>query len=516
MEKGQDWTIMVYMAGDNNLSENMAFALTDLGVMRDIRRNAKNAPKVNVLAYFDSSSLTAPTHYIDYSEFDENGKPFIKTIDEENAASAKSVIRFVRWCLDERQKRTGNYALILSGHSEAFMDTTLLMDESSGHNMSLWKLRYALKHIRDKVLDREKIDILGFDSCIMSMLEVGYELKDYAKTIVASEGSIPNSGWGYASLLKQILEDPTQNKGAEDTEQYVKDLAETFVKAFTYHYKSLAIGGRSVDISAWDLNEIEPLAVSLNELAIEFNRHLDLVEKVQEEKLTDDDIIIYQELKKIILQSHIDAQTYMKEQSVDIKDFCKRLIWECQFMLKGENKGVYETIIEKCEDVIKAVDGCVIKCGYVGEEYQFSNGIAVYFPWTFLTYSISNFNYRYLRFIAGRIDDDDYENSRGVGKDWRRFLINYLTRVTLRQTRKVFTNDLNKPEQVAKIEDFSRDNPHWSRDNPHWSRDNPHWSRGEVGNSLFYFGKFKNFQLSWTIFGFADETEFPSDDQGRA
>jgi hypothetical protein len=533
-----DWTIMVYLAGDNNLSENMAFALNDLSTLQDLNTGRDpDQPKVNVLAYFDSNSLTAPTHYIDYSEFDDAGKPVTKTIREGNAASANSVLDFVKWCLEDRNKKTGNYALIFSGHSEAFKDTTLLMDESSGNNMTLWKLRYALKTICDKYLEGDKIDILGFDSCLMSMLEVGYELKDYSKTIVGSEGSIPNSGWNYASLLRVILQDSTNFKDAAITEKFVKDLARQFVEAYIEYFKGMAIGGRSVDISAWDLAGIEPLARSVNDLAAEFNQYLDLTEKVESKSLEDIDIARYQELKKIILQSHMDAQTYMKEQSVDIKDLCQRLIWECSFMVRGEHKKVFETIIEKCEAVIKAVDKCVIRCGYVGEEYQFSNGIAIYFPWTLLTLSITNYNYRYLKFIAGRIDDEDFENSRGIGKDWRKFLINYLSRVTFRQTRKVFSNRENKIEKISDIEDFSRDNPvwsrdnppwsrdnppwsrdnppwsrvnpPWSRDNPPWSRDNPPWSRGQNNNSTFYFAKFKNFQLSWTISGYADETGFP-------
>ena len=65
----KDWTIMVYMAGDNNLSQNMAFSLNDIRtVAQEMRIPAQD--KVNMLAFFDSNSMTAPTHYIDYSILD--------------------------------------------------------------------------------------------------------------------------------------------------------------------------------------------------------------------------------------------------------------------------------------------------------------------------------------------------------------------------------------------------------------------------------------------------------------
>ena len=40
----------------------------------------------------------------------------------------------------------------------------------------------------------KKLDVLGFDSCVMGMLEVGYQFNNVAKTLIASEGSVPSAG----------------------------------------------------------------------------------------------------------------------------------------------------------------------------------------------------------------------------------------------------------------------------------------------------------------------------------
>ena len=67
MADEKEWTIMVYMAGDNNLSEYMAHALGDIGdVGYGLRRPSEN--NVNLMAFIDSSSLTTPSHYIDFSK----------------------------------------------------------------------------------------------------------------------------------------------------------------------------------------------------------------------------------------------------------------------------------------------------------------------------------------------------------------------------------------------------------------------------------------------------------------
>lgn len=546
------------MAGDNNLSENMAFSLEGLKISSTDLRRLNQHEQVNLLAYFDSSSLTAPTCYIDYSATETYKHP-IEKVDlvhtdinsetqfsrQQNSASPDSILNFVHWCLKKRNRTAKNYAIIFSAHSFGFHGTSFLRDETSGTFMSLSTFRKTLEKINNQYLEpQEKIAILGFDSCVMSMLEVGYELRDVAQTLVASEGSLPNSGWGYAPMLKEFVatfskEQKESQMPIKPTAEYVKAAAKGFVKAFITQYKDLAIGGRSVDIASWDLAKIDPVSKSVNELAKEFNKHLYLTDKINEDKLTDRDIAVYQELKKIILQSHFDAQTYMKEQCIDLKDFCQRLIIECQYMENTENEQVFKTISENCKDVIRAVDDCVLKCGYSGEEYQFSNGISLYFPWTYVTYFLTQDKYQRLIFNQGKDDDgtynDDFSNPKGIGKEWNKFLQNYVTNVTLRKLRKGYNGHPSLLEDFSKTSPiwnkdkplwnkdnphwnkdnphWNKDNPHWNKDNPHWNKDNPHWNKGEVGEYLFYFGRFKNFQMHWDINGYTDEVKFDDTDK---
>lgn len=562
----KDWTVMVYMAGDNNLSENMVASLNDLGSFAT-SLGIPQQDKVNLLAYFDSSSLTAPVHYIDYSD----GTAFRHPIkdsdivhgrrrgenDGENSAAAYSIMNFVHWCIETRERKASNYIIVFSGHSFGFHGTSFLRDESGGGFITLYKFHWALQQIINKYLDGNKIAILGFDSCVMSMLEIGYELRDVAQTVVASEGSLPNRGWGYAQMLTSFISSFDEKAEKENwmkdiglvqwrqTEDYIKVAAEKFVEAFISHEKNLSLGGFSTDISAWDLDRVEDLVHAVNNLGAKFNEHLYLVNKIQNNQLTEQHISIFQELKKIILLSHFNAQTYMKEQCVDITDFCKQLIIECKFMERGEHSAVFREIKEICARIIEAVDACVLRCGFSGDEYQFSNGISLYFPWTYITFSLTNYRYRYMYFNCGenRHPNMDFENLQGFGKDWYYFLLNFLSRVTLRLARK--QKDENGNEQILILEDFSSDNPIWSKDNPIYSKDNPIWSRdnprasrdnppasrdnprasrdnprasrdnprasrGEVGEYIFHFSRFKNFQMCYDISGFSDE--FPFDE----
>ena len=643
----KDWTIMVYMAGDNNLSENMAAALDDIEQTVMGKNSDPDKNKINLLAFFDGNSLTAPTKYIDYSDVCENKLPFKHEIEERdivyksvdrlgkkkvsdddlaegNSASAYSILNFVNWCINERKKTAKNYAIIFSGHSFGFHGTSFLRDESAGGFITLFKFRWALEQIRDKILG-QKISILGFDSCVMSMLEVSYELNEVAETMVASEGSLPNSGWSYAPLLRRFLPDHKEdfrqqletahadkssdalvnfllNKGINinilDTiaapavnhkiqpsavetpaqtdetartdeidvkrimdlivkdKSFIKEAAENFVRDLITHHNNLLIGGRSIDVAAWDLNEVVPVVKNLNLLAEKFNTCLDLSSKIakdgQASSVDDADIEIFNELRKIILQSHYDSQTYMNEQCVDLMDFCQRFIIECKFMEKGENAQVYTDFIKLAKDVISSISRCILKSGFSGDEYQFSNGVSVFFPWSNITFSLTNFRYRYLHFCKGlnprSINIEKPETYDGLGKHWYYFLRNYIFRVTIRQLRQVTVEKDGQPSMTVKsaFDNFSKSNPVWSRSNPVWSRSNPVWSksnpdasrsdppwsrsnpdaskgdfegsrsnpdssRGEFGNYLFYFGRFKNFEYKWNVSGFSTDFKFEED-----
>ena len=59
---------------------------------------------------------------------------------------------------------------------------------------------------------------------MMSMLEVGYQFRSFAKTMIASEGSVPSAGWTYAEILGKLAHE------SEDAE--ITEIAADFVREF--------------------------------------------------------------------------------------------------------------------------------------------------------------------------------------------------------------------------------------------------------------------------------------------
>ncbi len=443
----KEWTIMIYMAGDNNLAVDMAYALEQI---KEVAREGVESP--NLLVYFDGNAREIPTLYCDFSEPGNAQYYRSYMLDKlylvrgqkgnENAADWKSVVNFVDWCVNRVEveqdgkitngRRARRYALIFSGHSLGFQDIGLFQDDSSGKTMTMKTLYETLRRIVDpkKLLEEgvkgsgvrgeererettvilgEKLDILGFDSCVMGMLEVGYQFNDIAKTMIASEGSVPSAGWTYAKILGCLARG---DHGNATTEQ----VAENFVRDFIHSQDGYAVGGISVDMAAWDLCRLNALASAFDGLSWAL---LNCFE--------DKNSRIYRQMERIILQVHWKCQTYMYDSNVDLGDFCELLDQECGLVaeeLGGDDVESLRVVQEECQKVLAQLKEAVLLSGFSGGAYQYSNGISVFFPWSREGYEVSRKNYEGL-FFSKEADKKRLS--------WTGFLKKYLNEVAIRK-----------------------------------------------------------------------------------
>ena len=201
------WLTMLYMAGDNNLTEEMVLALQDL-----VAEGA--APGSAIKAQFDPSGEGFDTQRYTFDSVRhaalEGHRDKTFAGGEINAGSPEALVDFVRWAADGDYQAM-RYALVLSGHGAGTSDDFLMRDENSRDALSMKELQEALDKatsiIRQSSGDpNRKLDILGFDACFMSMGEVALEARDYADILVGAEGMEPAFGWPYRRLIAKAKE----------------------------------------------------------------------------------------------------------------------------------------------------------------------------------------------------------------------------------------------------------------------------------------------------------------------
>jgi len=121
-----------------------------------------------------------------------------------------------------------------------------------GHDkLTLPRLRQAISEALGKV-NLQKLDLIGFDMCLMAQLETATELLGLADTMVASQAVEPGDGWPYDQIL------PYFGKGTLG----VRRLAAQIVEAYGKYYGERK--ERIATLSAIDLNETAAMAKALD------------------------------------------------------------------------------------------------------------------------------------------------------------------------------------------------------------------------------------------------------------
>lgn len=419
------WTVMVYLAGDNNLSENMISSLIG---MQDAMKTKGSDEFVNLIAIYDSGY---PTVRIQTYHFTHKNSALPLTaigvdIINRNGGSSETahITDFVNFVVHEKGFEAENYALIMSGHSDGILGKTMFRDNNPDSEMNLNYLKYILRLARKSLKGNEKFTnrngkfaLIGFDSCMMGMLEVGYELRNVAEFMVASQGYAPIDGWDYEKVLRELIE----KKGRLTPEEFAKSIVKSHID-FSCNYKA---GGRAMNLNCVDLDKAANLRKSINNLAKLFNGILDEPTSKVSPDIAERNAVFKEITKRLIHDSHYQSQTYLHEQAVDILDFVKNLSANCDLkqnemeILAGSRRngkngaaGLFEKklglIKAACSKVETALKKYVKLNRAFGAEYQFSEGVSIFFPWTLLAYFMVYQKYNGLDFSRK--------------SDWRNFI----------------------------------------------------------------------------------------------
>ncbi|MBI2267346.1 MAG: hypothetical protein HYU64_19635 [Armatimonadetes bacterium] len=193
------WLFINYVAADCNLT---TFQMKNL----DNQELVGSDPNTHLVGYidvgpkpnpFDQTWSNGRLYYLNQDETpDQLNSELIQEYGKVDMSSPNTLRDFV---VDAVKKfPADNVALVLNDHGGGF--TGAMADDSDGNFMSVPQIRQALQEAQD--ITGKKLDIIGFDACLMAEAEVAYELKDVGKFLLASEESEGGPGWTYDPMLK--------------------------------------------------------------------------------------------------------------------------------------------------------------------------------------------------------------------------------------------------------------------------------------------------------------------------
>ncbi|MCE1247857.1 MAG: clostripain-related cysteine peptidase [Firmicutes bacterium] len=197
------WTILVYAAADNDLEKYIIKDVNDM-------ENVGSSNNMNLVVQIDrgqkpselSGGWAGARRYKLETNVDPYNldSPVLQDMGQINMGDPKTLQNFVEWGVKEYPAQ--HYMLVISDHGMGWKGAV----EDDSHNgwLSMPATREALEKAKDNT--GVKLDIIGYDACLMGQSEVAYELKDVANYMVASPDSEGAEGWPYNNMLdKNIL-----------------------------------------------------------------------------------------------------------------------------------------------------------------------------------------------------------------------------------------------------------------------------------------------------------------------
>ena len=420
-----EWTVLCYLAGQNDLSNDMVLAMNrmkQVGSLSPTGAGSNSSKKVNLLAQFASDGIGIPSQRFYLTKTGRSGRLFDDAVDSrvvsprvekdrlggEYSGAPAALLDFIRWGVDHYPAR--HYMLVISGHGSGVEEDFLAPAENGQDAISLVELRAVLLEAKERI--GKKVDLVGMDTCLMSMGEVCLMLRSSTDYLVGSEGFEPNSGWPYHKILGYLVNCSRMGRPVRP-----EDLARTVVTRYITYYKDYVTSGVSSHMAACRLNEANRFFDRLDELGDVLSRHLQI-----------------EPIRDALLLSHWEAQGYKGDHYVDVFDLGSRLLMRLKHLghiLKrsARTRLVHSSIeetIEAASRVRHAIrhgsGGMVVKSQVYGPAFQYSNGVSIYFPWAWVSDRYVNISQVLQEKALNRPDSRYPGRSRG----WEPFLRRYV------------------------------------------------------------------------------------------
>lgn len=388
--KKKKWTITILIHASNNLE---SFACKNIKEMMQVGSNEN----INILVELHKPGEQSWRYYIEKGLNPPTPDQIISRKTTKETSIEDEVVDTMRWATNNYPAE--KHALIFWNHGIGILDPSwklvephymrqgasrtlgvsrtvahaipsdrgILFDDERKTYLTNNGMRRALKKIvtDPSILNGQKLEVVGMDACLMGMMEVMYQIKDYANHFVASEEFEYAQGWAYGALMSRISE---RTRGTQniDGKEFCRAVVETFENYYTKRTKYFTQ-------SAINLNKLEPLHHNMNAVSAVLIKC-----KQQDNERT----------TKIINQARCRCLAFSITDYIDLHSFydeLKKLVdsansWvrSDQVILRNELKKL-STLLTQGKQLIVGTNGAVT-ANAAGQYLSRARGISVYFP----------------------------------------------------------------------------------------------------------------------------------------
>jgi parallel beta-helix repeat protein len=276
------WTILLYLNGDNDLDESLRDTFANLIA-------AGPSPRANVLVLQDAPTTTLV--YSNTSLYDLTSGQAIslsvtfsptQTVPGElDMGDGQTLINFAAWGRSYYPARHTLLSIVDHGGGwapglESYPDGTVLYRHHgwlAGNSGLSWDFTNGYDYLTSPMLKQalatianngvKPIDVVFYDVCLMGMMEVAYQIKDYASYFVSSQ----NMGWAPTGADNRYVR-IVHNLGSATTAQ---QMAELVVQSYA---DSMPPHEHPFTIAAIDVGQLPAVTSAINQLGLTISQTL--------------------------------------------------------------------------------------------------------------------------------------------------------------------------------------------------------------------------------------------------
>lgn len=387
----KDWTFLVYIAADNDLK---GFAARNIKQMAAIGSNHH----INIIVHLDiriAGNKKITRHY--YVEKDKivhlnADDPSTQRMD---SGSPDTLVAFGNWGISNYPAH--KYALILWNHGSGIIDPAagklinpsnffrinpmtnkweldrtigfldfintvnhergVCWDDTTGNYLTNQTLDLALNKICNSALAGGKFSIIGFDTCLMSMIEIANIVRPYAELMVSSQEVEMGYGWRYDKVLAPFMQHTL------DTHEFAQHIVAAYQDEYSKKTDDYTLSALLLDRIESIESNISSVAGLLREaLTIQSGSSIKNMLRASTSKL---------------LCTHFDEPSYK-----DLHHFYQNLksnLKHATFMQEQRGQHIVHTLQTLLNDGSQLIKQAVL-ANATGNNLSKAGGISIYFP----------------------------------------------------------------------------------------------------------------------------------------
>jgi hypothetical protein len=197
-----EWTVMVYISGDNNLEDY---------VVSDIETELAMIPAANTEVQVVALADRGPGYDTSRGDWKQTLLYHVTTgitADEENAADdwgernmgdPQTLVDFVTWT--KANYPADHYALYFWGHGWSWHPGWVMEDDTDGDTLDYHEMKTAIPSLGF-------VDVVGYDGCNMSSMEIFDLWHGHATAVTSSQEWVGWEGIQYDLVLADLAQDP--------------------------------------------------------------------------------------------------------------------------------------------------------------------------------------------------------------------------------------------------------------------------------------------------------------------